>query len=169
MPIGDFFGSGLGTLRYFQSLVVNVNRGQSGWDFDGFVNYFPMPFEKGAKITLENDGNVEQFRIWYHFDYEQYPPGVLPANAGRLHAQWRRVAHPTVKEGTPKNTTLGANNVKNPTGDDNFLVLDAEGQGSYVGLFLTVDNVKGEWYGEGDDMIFVDGAKAPPTYSGTGH
>ena len=49
------------------------------------------------------------------------------------------------------------------------MILDAEGEGTYVGLFLTVDNVAGGWYGEGDDMIFVDGAKWPPTYPGTGH
>ena len=169
VPIGDFFGSGLGTLRYFESLIVNVNPGYSKWDFDAFVNYFPMPFEKGARITLENDGMVPNFRLWYHIDYEQYPSGKLPSDVGRLHAQWRRVARTPVKEGNPKNTTLGNANVKNNTGEGNYVVLDAEGQGNYVGLFLTVDNIAGGWYGEGDDMIFVDGAKWPPTYPGTGH
>jgi hypothetical protein len=169
VPIGDFFGSGLGTLRYFRSLVVNINPGFRGWDFDGLVNYFPMPFEKGARITLENDGKVADFRLWYHIDYEQFSGAVLPGAVGRFHAQWRRVARTPVRAGVPKNTTLGNNAAKNTTGEDNYVILDAEGQGSYVGLFLTVDNVAGEWYGEGDDMIFVDGAKWPPTYPGTGH
>jgi len=169
VPIGDFFGSGLGTLRYFRSLVVNINPGLRGADFDGLVNYFPMPFEKGARITLENDGRVSDFRLWYHIDYEQYSEGGFPSNVGRLHAQWRRVARTSVRAGVPKNTTLGNDAAKNTTGEDNFVILDAEGQGSYVGLFLTVDNVAGGWYGEGDDMIFVDGAKWPPTYPGTGH
>jgi hypothetical protein len=169
VPLGDFFGSGLGTLRYFKSLVVNVNPGFSEWDFDAMVSYFPMPFANGARVTLENDGNVPDLRLWYHIDYEQYPDGQLPSNAGRLHAQWRHVVRPPVREGNPKNTTLGNVNVKNTTGEDNFLILDAEGQGSYVGLFLTVDNTAGGWYGEGDDMIFVDGAKWPPTFPGTGH
>jgi hypothetical protein len=168
-PLGDFFGSGLGTLRYFKSLVVNVNPGHQGWDFDGMVNYLPMPFEKGARITLENDGKVPGFRVWYHIDYEQYPGGVLPDNVGRLHAQWRRSIHPSIPPGAVKNTTLGNDAAKNTTGEDNFVILDAEGQGSYVGLFLIVDNVQGGWYGEGDDMIFVDGAKWPPTFPGTGH
>jgi hypothetical protein len=128
-----------------------------------------MPFQKSARITLENDGGVPDFILWYHIDYEQYPEGVLPANAGTLHAQWRRVAKATVREGIPKNTTGGADDVKNLSGQDNFLILDAEGQGAYVGLFLIVDNLVGDWYGEGDDMIFVDGAKWPPTYAGTGH
>jgi hypothetical protein len=169
VPLGDFFGAGLGTLRYFRSLVVNINLGLRGWDFDGLVSYFPMPFQKSARVTLENDGKVPDFRLWYHIDYEQYAEGALPPNAGTLHAQWRRVARPPVREGIPKNTTLGADGIKNTTGEDNFLILDAEGEGSYVGLFLTVDNIVGGWYGEGDDMIFVDGAKWPPTYPGTGH
>jgi len=169
VPLGDFFGSGLGTLRYFQSLVVNINPGYRGWDFDGLVNYLPMPFEKGARITVENDGQVQALSLWYHLDYEQYPDGALPPNVGRLHAQWRRVARTPVRPGVPKNTTGGNDAAKNTTGEDNYVILDAEGQGSYVGLFLTVDNIAGGWYGEGDDMIFVDGAKWPPTYPGTGH
>jgi hypothetical protein len=168
VPLGDFFGCGLGTLRRFRSLVVNVNPGLSSADFDGIVSYLPMPFEKRARITLENDGDVQDFRLWYHFDIEHYPEGGLPPNAGRLHAQWRRAARPSVREGNPKNTTLGNATVKN-TGEDNFVILDAAGQGSYVGLFLTVDNTAGGWYGEGDDMIFVDGVTWPPTYPGTGH
>ncbi len=169
VPLGDLFGSGLGTLRYFHSLAVDVNPGQSTLDFDGMVCWLPMPFQNGARITLENDGQVENFLLWYHIDYEQYPAGVLPADTGRFHAQWRHVIAAPVRDGNPKNTQLGNATVKNPGGEDNFLILDAEGRGTYVGLFLTVDNVVGTWYGEGDDMIFVDGAKVPPTYAGTGH
>jgi len=169
VPVGDFFGSGLGTLRYFHSLAVSINPGFRAWDFDGLVSYFPMPFQKGARITLENDGMVSNVRLWYHIDYEQLAAGSLPANAGRFHAQWRRVARTPVREGNPKNTQLGNAQVKNTTGEDNYIILDAQGQGSYVGLFLTVDNIAGGWYGEGDDMIFVDGAKWPPAYPGTGH
>ncbi len=169
VPLGDFFGSGLGTLRYFHSLVVDVNPGLSTLDFDAMVNYFPMPFQNGARITLENDGRIDDFFLWYHIDYEQYPGGVLPSDTGRFHAQWRQAIAMPVREGNPKNTQLGNASVKNLTGEDNYVILDAEGQGTYVGLFLTVDNVVGGWYGEGDDMIFVDGATVPPTYPGTGH
>jgi Protein of unknown function (DUF2961) len=169
VPIGDFFGSGLGTLRYFHSVAMDVNPGFRGWDFDAMVSYLPMPFAKGARITLQNDGDVPGLLFWYHIDYEQYPDGGLPPNSGRFHAQWRRVAKTPVKAGSPKNSQLGNMRDPNLTGDDNFVMLDAEGHGSYVGLYLTIDNIAGGWYGEGDDMIFVDGAKWPPTYSGTGH
>jgi hypothetical protein len=168
VPIGDFFGSGLGTLRYIHSLVVDVNPGFQDWDFDAMVNYLPMPFEKGARITLENDGRVPELRLWYHFDIEQFPNGKLPPNTGRLHAQWRDAKQMPAEPGGPKNTTLGNIFVKNPEGKGNFMILDAEGKGTYVGLFLTVDNVVGGWYGEGDDMIFIDGARLP-TFAGTGH
>ncbi len=169
VPLGDFFGSGLGTLRYFKSLVVNVNPGLRAWDFDGLVSYFPMPFRNGARITLENDGNVPNFRLWYHIDYEQYPDGKLPADVGRFHAQWRREARTHVPEEIRKSPAPRSDTFKNTTGRDNYVVLDAKGQGNFVGLFLTVDNLAGGWYGEGDDMVFVDGAAWPPTYPGTGH
>jgi hypothetical protein len=168
VPLGDFFGSGLGTLRYFHSLVVDVNPGIRAGDFDGMVSYLPMPFARSARITMENDGQVADFRVWYHIDFEKYPDGGLPPDAGRLHAQWRREAHTPVEAGNPKNTTLGADKVANLTGKDNFVILEAKGTGAYVGLFLTVDNLAGGWYGEGDDMIFIDGAKTP-AYKGTGH
>jgi hypothetical protein len=169
VPLGDFFGSGLGTLRYFHSIAMDVNPGIRGRDFDAMVSYLPMPFAKGARITLENDGGMPDLIVWYHFDYEIYPDGKLPPNTGRLHAQWRRAAKPQVPPGVPKNTQLGANAFHNTTGDDNYVILDATGHGNFVGLFLTVDNIVGGWYGEGDDMIFIDGQKWPPTYPGSGH
>jgi len=169
VPLGDFFGSGLGTLRYFHSIAMDVNPGWSRIDLDAMVSYFPMPFAKGARITLESDGGVKDFILWYHVEYEQLPDGKLPADAGRFHVQWRRVAKTPVREGLPKNSQLGADLKGNLTGDDNYVVLDATGHGSYVGLFLTVDNIARGWYGEGDDMIFIDDVKWPPAYPGTGH
>ena len=168
VPLGDFFGSGLGTLRYFHSLVVDINQGIRAGDFDGMVSYLPMPFAKRARITIENDGQVEGFRVWYHIDYEKFPDGGLPPDAGWLHAQWRREAPTRVATGNQKNTTLGNDKAANITGEDNFVILEAKGKGAFAGLFLTVDNLVGGWYGEGDDMIFIDGAKIP-AFKGTGH
>ena len=167
VPFGDFYGCGLGTLRYFQSLAVNVNKGPRPGDFDGVASYLPMPFARRARITLENDGNVAGFRVWFHIDYESYPGG-LPADTGRLHAQWRRDPQTKVPANVTRNSTLGDDAVRNTGGKDNYVILDAKGRGSYVGLFLTIDNQAGGWYGEGDDMIFIDGA-AKPAYLGTGH
>jgi Protein of unknown function (DUF2961) len=167
VPLGDFFGSGLGTLRHFHSAAVDVNPGFDGFDFDGMVSYLPMPFAKGARITVENDSDMKDYILYYHVEYEQYPYGKLPPNSGRFHAQWHHVVRTPVKPGLKKNTQEGGGS--NLTGTDNYVALDAVGRGTYVGLFLTVDNLPGGWYGEGDDMIFIDGAKWPPSYSGTGH
>ena len=168
VPIGDFFGSGLGTLRTFHSLPISVNPGFRGLDFDGMVSYFPMPFEKGARITVQNDGNVQDFALWFHVEYEEYPQGQMPGNAGRFHAQWRRSPKTAVGTTSAKNSQLGNIADKNTTGADNYVILDANQQGSFVGFFLTIDNIVGGWYGEGDDMIFIDGEQWPPSYPGTG-
>lgn len=128
-----------------------------------------MPFAKGARITVENDSDLKDFLLFYHVEYEQYAPDQIPSNAGRFHAQWRRVKKTLIPSGIHKDPTQNDVKDKNLTGDDNYVLLDTTGQGSFVGQFLTIDNAQGGWYGEGDDMIFVDGQKWPPTYPGTGH
>jgi hypothetical protein len=166
-PLGDFFGCGMGTLRTFQSLVVNVNPSDAGWDCGGMSSYFAMPFASGARITLENDGS-HPFFIWYHVEYETVPSVTLTANLGRFHAQWRRVDRTPIPPGIHSDDQLNGTD-RNLSGADNYVILDAEGHGTLVGFFLTVDNLQPGWYGEGDDMIFIDGEKWPPSYSGTGH
>ena len=56
----------------------------------------------------------------------------------------------------------------NLTGDRNYVVLDATGEGTYIGCHLSVDNHDGGWWGEGDDMVFVDGEPFPGSLHGTG-
>lgn len=59
----------------------------------------------------------------------------------------------------------------------NYLILEAEGDGQYIGCNLNIHNLRKpkddlNWYGEGDEMIFVDddnvGKRWPPTLHGTG-
>ena len=51
----------------------------------------------------------------------------------------------------------------------NYLIADIEGKGHYVGCNLSVTNFQStSWWGEGDDMIFVDGEPFPPCLHGTG-
>jgi hypothetical protein len=52
--------------------------------------------------------------------------------------------------------------------ENNYVILDTEGVGHYVGCNLSIANFAGEWWGEGDDMIWVDGYKWPPDLHGTG-
>ncbi|NQU11125.1 DUF2961 domain-containing protein, partial [bacterium] len=46
--------------------------------------------------------------------------------------------------------------------------LETRGRGHYLGGNLSVTNLQGTWWGEGDDMIWVDGYKWPPDLHGTG-
>ncbi|MDE6883234.1 MAG: DUF2961 domain-containing protein, partial [Lachnospiraceae bacterium] len=62
-PLGDFFccGFGRGCIVNSMPIVVNPARGMNC--------YFPMPFHKGARITLENQHEVEVPAFFYQVDY----------------------------------------------------------------------------------------------------
>ena len=164
VPFGDFFGLGHERTRFFTSLMVTVNPGDLGvFGTYGFNSYFPMPFSNGARLTLSNEGDEPVVAVWYQLEFEKMTE--LPKNSGRFHASWNR-ENPTVAVGEHTNTTL--HDGSNKTGDENYVVLDAVGHGNLVGIFLNIDNTMGNWYGEGDDMIFIDGEVWPPSYHGTG-
>ena len=55
----------------------------------------------------------------------------------------------------------------NPTGENNYVFFEAEGKGHYVGCTLSVLQNQGDWWGEGDEMMFIDD-KAKPHINGTG-
>jgi hypothetical protein len=164
-PLGDFFGVSNGLVRPVRSLMFCTNPGSgkeqcASW---GFNCYLPMPFSQGARIEIENQGAVDA-RIWFHIDYELYEAAsALDQEAGRLHAQWRR-----------ENPTLavmlleGQEEIKNLSGEENYVILEAQGDGQFVGYFMTVVNHERAWWGEGDDMVFIDGEAFPPSIHGTG-
>jgi hypothetical protein len=128
-----------------------------------------MPFASGARITVENRGPVALGgpigALWYHVEYETYDE-ALPEAVDRFHACWRQ-ERPTVAVGDEPNVTLhGAVNLD---GAENYVALETAGAGRMVGLVLEIDNLQGTtWYGEGDDMVFVDGETWPPSVHGTG-
>jgi hypothetical protein len=164
VPFGDFFGLGHERPRFYTSLMITVNPGDLGvFGTFGFNSYFPMPYAKGARLTLENQGGEPVPAVWFQIEYEKME--ALPPATGRFHATWRR-ANPTKAVGAVVNKTL--HDGINTTGEDNYVLLDAEGHGALAGIFLNIDNAIGNWYGEGDDMIFIDGEGWPPSYHGTG-
>lgn len=164
VPFGDFFGLGQERPRFFSSLMITVNPGDMGvFGTFGFNSYFPMPYAHGARLTLTNEGKQPVGAVWYQIDYEKMTR--LPNDLGRFHASWNRV-NPTKAIGKHINVTL--HDAVNTTGKDNYVILDAKDHGELAGIFLNIDNLSGTWYGEGDDMIFIDGEKWPPSYNGTG-
>jgi hypothetical protein len=154
-PVGDFFGLGHAQHTYFVSLPLQM--------FDrGFNCWFPMPFAQGARLTVQNESD-EQAVYYYYVDYEQYDS--LEADAARFHCQWRR-ENPALVQ--PPDALDERQQRLNTTGKDNYLVLEATGRGHYVGCHLDVDLPEPGWWGEGDDMFFIDGETWPPSLHGTG-
>jgi len=170
VPLGDFFGIGHCKVRYFTSLLLCVNPGASLIGTDGLNCYFPMPFSQRVIIEISNESEFILHRLWYHIDYVKYKE--LDNNWGRFHAQWRRenpcraILPPGINKLTPPQQTGDVG--KNLTGQENYVILEAKGRGNYVGCVLNIDNIEGGWWGEGDDMIFIDGEKWPPSLHGTG-
>jgi len=180
VPLGDFFGVGFGLRRNFVSLPLQM----SPQDGRGFNCWFPMPFADGARFELENQGSAARV-FYFYIDYEEHRDA--DPQLAQFHAWWNR-ANPTAGTARKKGYTradYGLNEQRpvgpglaqapwseaNLTGAQNYVILEAEGRGHYVGCNLNVDVFErqvNDWYGEGDDMIFVDGEPWPPRLHGTG-
>jgi len=140
VPLGDFFCNGH-ALRYnVNSLPMVVN--PSG----GFNSYWPMPFRKSARITIENQ---HQDAIGGFFYQITYALTEVPDNAAYFHAQWRRSL---TTRSYPEHVMLDG----------------VKGQGHYVGTFLAWTQLSNGWWGEGEIKFFMDGDTETPTICGTG-
>jgi hypothetical protein len=165
VPLGDFFGVGHSRTVNFASLPIQMSP-QDGKSFNCF---FHMPFADGARIEVKSDLSQRVF-FYYYIDYEEFDS--LEEGLGRFHAQWRREnpCQGVDEEGQTNEEFLLRG--ENLTGQGNYTILEAEGRGHYVGCVLNVHNLRDtqqwNWYGEGDDMIFIDGEEWPPSLHGTG-
>jgi hypothetical protein len=165
VPLGDFFGVGHGRTTNFAALPLQM----SPQDGKALNCWFAMPFGDGARIELVNEAPEEVWAYSY-VDFEELDD--VGDDLGRFHAQWRR-ENPTrgVRPGWSNAAfQFGGTNL---TGDDNYTILEARGHGHYVGCVLNVRprrRRRWNWYGEGDDMVFVDQEPGdwPPTLHGTG-
>lgn len=139
VPVGDFFGQGWGKFAQINSLAVCANPGS------GFNCYWPMPFRKKCKITMENI-NDEDMVLYYQVDYTLTD---VPKDAGYFHAQFRRT-NPL------------------PYKTDYVLVDSIRGKGQYVGTYMAYGARNNGWWGEGEIKFFMDDDKDYPTINGTG-
>ena len=91
------------------------------------------------------------------------PPGTL-----YFHAEYRQAQpnHGWTNKWTSNGESFGNDKV-NLDGKDNYVGWTATGHGQYVGVTMSVLQNQDNWWGEGDDMFFVDGAKLP-SIAGTG-
>jgi hypothetical protein len=160
-PIGDFFGLGLGEYFLYQSTPLMVGSDKA------LNSFFPMPFQKHARITVTNEGSEKTDAFYYNIDYRAYS-NPLPADSLYFHAQYRQAA--PNKGWTNQWHSNGdrlVNEKKNLNGDGNYVWMEAIGRGHFVGVTMSVLENQDGWWGEGDDMFFVDGEKLP-SINGTG-
>jgi hypothetical protein len=149
VPVGDFFGLGLGEYFIYQSALLAVA------PMKALNAYFQMPFATAARLTLTNEGTVRTKSLYFAVDYVAL--ASLPKALGRFHAQYRQAAPCKAVKSDGKNLS----------GRDNYVFLEATGKGHFVGVTQAVVQNDNGWFGEGDDMIFVDG-DAMLTINGTG-
>ena len=139
VPVGDFFGMGWNQYAPLASIPVVVNPGSA------FNCYWPMPFRKKCKITMENIGEADMI-LYYQVDYVLTD---VPADAAYFHSQFRRVNRLPYKEVYT-------------------LVDGIKGKGQYVGTFMAYGSLDNGWWGEGEIKFFMDGDTQFPTICGTG-
>ena len=84
-PVGDFFGLGLGQYYLYQSLPLAVGSDKA------LNSFFPMPFQKHARITVTNEGSRRVDAFYFNIDYRAYSK-PLPADLLYFHAQYRQAS-----------------------------------------------------------------------------
>ncbi len=138
-PVGDFFAMGWGKYAHLSSLPICVNPGSA------FNSYWPMPFRRKARITMENL-DAQPMRLYYQIDYTQ---SQIPADAAYFHAQFRRVNPLPFKQV--------------------YTIVDGvKGKGQFVGTYMAWGVRNNGWWGEGEIKFYLDGDKEFPTINGTG-
>jgi hypothetical protein len=127
-PLGDFFGNGFDR-RHYAALPMGVSSG-------GFYVYLPMPFHHHARIVVENGTGRPIDAFYYNIDLVE--SDELPKEVSTFHAWWNR---------DPRTTSSAPH-----------LVLEAMGQGHFVGLSLNAESHNGRlWFLEGDEIFTIDG------------
>jgi hypothetical protein len=160
-PLGSFFGQGWNEAYPFYSQPLNVAPGES----NALVSYFSMPFANGARIEIENQNERAIDAFYYYVDY--YEMATLPADMGRFHASFNnQITETDTAERENEWGVLKQQGI-NKSGKRNYVVADIKGKGQFIGVNYYVNSPSPIWYGEGDDMFFIDGA-ASPTLHGTG-
>jgi hypothetical protein len=144
VPFGDFFSVGLGRMTVFQNALFADPEGRS------FNCFIPMPFRKGARITVTNESGRRLNNIFFDVDYTL----VKEWNDDNLyfHATWRR-------------------DTATQLAKDFELLPRVNGKGRFLGVNIGVNGnprYKTSWFGEGEVKMFIDGDTDLPTLNGTG-
>lgn len=140
-PLGDFFCNGFAAGYQVNSMPIVVNPTR------GFNSYFHMPFNRRARICLENQGEEDIPSFYYQIDYCEYDSPFR--DIAYFHANWRR----------QKITEKG----------EDYIILDnVHERGHYIGTFMALSSLERYWWEEGEVKFYLDGDKEYPTICGTG-
>lgn len=139
-PVGDFFCNGWNTRVPVLAQPINVN--PSG----GFNCYFPMPFSRHVRVTIENRAPQAVSGFFYAINYALTE---VADDDAYFHAQFRRT-NPL------------------PYLQDYTILDNVTGQGQYVGTYMAWQQNSSGWWGEGEFKAFIDGDSDYPTICGTG-
>lgn len=140
-PVGDFFGTGIGSplfRTWFTGTSVSGN----------LACRWVMPYARSARITIENTGR-ERVTTTLHHRTQDWS---WDERSMHFHTTWR-FEHPI--------RALGGR------GTQDWNYVEVAGRGVLAGDVLTVMNPVPEWWGEGDEKIYVDG-ESFPSHFGTG-
>jgi hypothetical protein len=128
-PVGDFFANCFGQRSSVVSIPVMVE------DADSYNCFWRMPFHKSAKVEIVNQSTKPINLLYYNIDWIK--KDRLPKDTPYFYAQYRQ-EYP-VQHGK------------------DYTILDTKGKGHYVGTVLAVRSRSPQWFGEGDEKIYVDG------------
>jgi hypothetical protein len=115
---------------------------------------------------VTNEGTTPIGSFYYNFDWQKHRN--LPADIAYFHAEYRQATPtPGWTAEWQANGDAKVNERPNPDGDGNYVILEAEGRGHYVGVTHSILQNQGDWWGEGDEMMFIDD-RNKPKITGTG-
>jgi hypothetical protein len=143
VPLGDFFGLGLGRKVAFENALFSDPEGRS------FTCYIPMPYRKGARVVIKNESN-KPVNLYYDINFQQVK--AHPEDVAYFHAYWSRVP-------------------KTELGKDFVILPSVKGVGRFLGMnmgIITGELYQSSWWGEGEVKIYLDGDGELPTLNGTG-
>ena len=138
-PVGDFFANCFGVRSEVVSEPVVVEGG------DSYNCFWRMPFRKSARVEIVNQSDKPLSLLYYNIDWIKLDR--LADDTPYFHAQYRQ-EYPAAN------------------GRD-YVLLETEGKGHFVGAVLGVRMRSPAWFGEGDEKISIDG-EAKPSIWGTG-
>jgi hypothetical protein len=152
-PLGEFFGSGLGEYEV-RSLFYAMDAADDGW----YSSWWPMPYRESATVELYNGSDR----------------AIEAGDSEVTYSRSSRWARELGRRGSAAYFRATSNRGETVPGRD-WVFLDAQGQGKFVGVTQTVEGLRESGGGfnnprgylEGDERVYVDGSRTPQVY-GTG-